>query len=101
MEKVRPWCGQPSDRGRLKNRNIHAEEKPNIKSLENGQACHTLTSDNSVKNKTVQECVVEIDTCRLERKRIEEPQQTHHLHFADRADVVDVNINKDFERHAY
>ena len=20
MEKVRPWCGQPSDRGRLKNR---------------------------------------------------------------------------------
>ena len=24
MEKVRPWCGQPSDRGRLRNRNnIH------------------------------------------------------------------------------
>ena len=22
MEKVRPWCGQPSDRGRLKNRTI-------------------------------------------------------------------------------
>ena len=22
MEKVRPWCGQPSDRGRLRNRNI-------------------------------------------------------------------------------
>ena len=21
MEKVRPWCGQPSDQGRLKNRN--------------------------------------------------------------------------------
>ena len=21
MEKVRPWCGEPSDRGRLKNRN--------------------------------------------------------------------------------
>ena len=21
MEKVRQWCGQPSDRGRLKNRN--------------------------------------------------------------------------------
>ena len=20
LEKVRPWCGQPSDRGRLKNR---------------------------------------------------------------------------------
>ena len=20
MEKIRPWCGQPSDRGRLKNR---------------------------------------------------------------------------------
>ena len=49
----------------------------------------------------LQECVVKIDACRLERKRIEEPQQTHHLHFADRADVVDVNINKDFERHAY
>jgi len=23
MEKVRPWCGQPSDRGRLKNRTEH------------------------------------------------------------------------------
>ena len=23
MEKVRPWCGQPSDRGRLKNRTDH------------------------------------------------------------------------------
>jgi len=23
MEKVRPWCGQPSDRGRLKNRAEH------------------------------------------------------------------------------
>jgi len=22
MEKVRPWCGQPSDRGRLKNRTM-------------------------------------------------------------------------------
>ena len=22
MEKVRPWCGQPSDRGRLKNRTV-------------------------------------------------------------------------------
>ena len=24
MEKVRPWCGQPSDRGRLKNRTTAA-----------------------------------------------------------------------------
>jgi len=24
MEKVRPWCGQPSDRGRLKNRTEQA-----------------------------------------------------------------------------
>ena len=25
MEKVRPWCGQPSDRGRLRNRTaLHA-----------------------------------------------------------------------------
>ena len=23
MEKVRPWCGQPSDRGRLRNRTEH------------------------------------------------------------------------------
>ena len=22
MEKVRPWCGQPSDQGRLKNRTV-------------------------------------------------------------------------------
>jgi len=22
MEKVRPWCGHPSDRGRLKNRTV-------------------------------------------------------------------------------
>ena len=22
MEKVRPWCGRPSDRGRLKNRTL-------------------------------------------------------------------------------
>ena len=26
MEKVRPWCGQPSDRGRLKNRTEHQLE---------------------------------------------------------------------------
>jgi len=24
MEKVRPWCGQPSDQGRLKNRTDYA-----------------------------------------------------------------------------
>ena len=27
MEKVRPWCGQPSDRGRLKNRTEENQEK--------------------------------------------------------------------------
>jgi len=26
MEKVRPWCGQPSDRGRLKNRTEHIKK---------------------------------------------------------------------------
>ena len=30
MEKVRSWCGQPSDRGRLKNRT-----EPNINSIQN------------------------------------------------------------------
>jgi len=25
MEKVRPWCGQPSDRGRLRNRTERTE----------------------------------------------------------------------------
>jgi len=29
MEKVRPWCGQPSDRGRLKNRNRNRINYPN------------------------------------------------------------------------
>ena len=27
MEKVCPWCGQPSDRGRLKNRTEHVSER--------------------------------------------------------------------------
>ena len=26
MEKVRPWCGQPSDRGRLKSRNRNPQK---------------------------------------------------------------------------
>ena len=26
MEKVRPWCGQPSDRGRLRNRNRNGKQ---------------------------------------------------------------------------
>jgi len=30
MEKVRPWCGQPSDRGRLKNK---TEQSDNIISI--------------------------------------------------------------------
>jgi len=28
MEKVRPWCGQPSDRGRLKNRTVSRNIQP-------------------------------------------------------------------------
>jgi len=28
MEKVRPWCGQPSDRGRLKNRTAAGFSRP-------------------------------------------------------------------------
>jgi len=28
VEKVRPWCGQPSDRGRLKNRTEQAKVAP-------------------------------------------------------------------------
>ena len=30
MEKVRPWCGQPSDRGRLKNRTELNTDKPQL-----------------------------------------------------------------------
>ena len=30
MEKVRPWCGQPSDRGWLKNRTEQADNRPII-----------------------------------------------------------------------
>ena len=33
MEKVRPWCGQPSDRGRLRNR-IDCERKLHSRGLE-------------------------------------------------------------------
>jgi len=36
MEKVRPWCGQPSDRGRLKNRTerlVNCHAVLNVKSL--------------------------------------------------------------------
>jgi len=29
MEKVRPWCGQPSDRGRLMNRTEPVFVSPN------------------------------------------------------------------------
>jgi len=28
MEKVRPWCGQPSDRGRLRNRTEQISDLP-------------------------------------------------------------------------
>ena len=31
MEKVRPWCGQPSDRGRLRNRTEQATSHQRIK----------------------------------------------------------------------
>ena len=30
MEKVRPWCGQPSDRGWLKNRIEHINQNANF-----------------------------------------------------------------------
>ena len=30
MEKVHPWCGRPSDRGRLKNRTQHTAWLDNI-----------------------------------------------------------------------
>jgi len=36
MEKIRPWCGKPSDRGRLKNRTSFCEMWPrNHKALRN------------------------------------------------------------------
>jgi len=31
MEKVRPWCGQPSDRERLKNRTEQLSERPTFR----------------------------------------------------------------------
>jgi len=39
MEKVRPWCGQPSDRGRLKNRT----EQNMTKSAKEGAGAETRT----------------------------------------------------------
>ena len=40
MEKVRPWCGQPSDRGRLRNRTgtgtgvyVHSVEDSTLMSI--------------------------------------------------------------------
>ena len=36
MEKVRPWCGQPSDRGRLRNRT----ERWCVKTVRYGAALH-------------------------------------------------------------
>jgi len=43
MEKVRSWCGQPSDRGRLKNRNRNIKmTKCNTRTqLFNGPLCRT------------------------------------------------------------
>ena len=35
MEKVRPWCGQPSDRGRLKNR---TERRLSLSAVTDGPA---------------------------------------------------------------
>jgi len=36
MEKVRPWCGQPSDRGRLKNRTEQDHAKRSFYRAVNG-----------------------------------------------------------------
>ena len=47
MEKVRPWCGQPSDRGRLRNRTEQGlyrqkseKHKKEVESI--AEACHNL-----------------------------------------------------------
>jgi len=34
MDKVRPWCSQPSGRGRLKNRTDHDTKLPHSLSIE-------------------------------------------------------------------
>ena len=41
MEKVRPWCGQPSDRGRLKNRTETGRSK--IRSASERGLCIRVT----------------------------------------------------------
>jgi len=38
MEKVRPWCGQPSDRGRLKNRTEYSVSVPEQKATSRNAA---------------------------------------------------------------
>ena len=47
MEKVRPWCGQPSDRGRLKNRTEHNMAADTV---ENAYLAAALASGRGVKN---------------------------------------------------
>jgi len=42
MKKVRPWCGQPSDRGRLKNTTEHREANRHQSTL-----CDVMTINNS------------------------------------------------------
>ena len=57
MEKVRPWCGQPSDRGRLKNRTELCVQAEQIKM--------------SLRAEFVQ--------CKVERERVSAVKQTAHL----------------------
>ena len=48
MEQVRPWCGQPSDRGRLKNRNnslIYGQFHPTLKEFTISQLLKKPTLD--------------------------------------------------------
>jgi len=52
MEKVRPWCGQPSDLGRLKNRNRNPLEKflfkkgnDNVCELKGGRPVNGIASE--------------------------------------------------------
>ena len=74
MEKVRPWCGQPSDRGRLKNRTVHGHplemakkgvytRTRNLHYLING--CY-VKSSHSKMNGLAQPCSL---ACLFERKQ--------------------------------
>ena len=51
MEKVRPWCGQPSDRGRLKNRNRNIQNYTSFVSRTDLSPIYVRVS---IKNKNAQ-----------------------------------------------